>query len=175
MALEGIGRRVRFPPTTRLSREHLPKRLPLGHLSGVTAEPLPALAPPVVLIVDDFEDARAVLGFYLKLSGYVALEAATGEDALPLALDSQPDIILMDLQLPGMDGWEVSRRLKADARTRHIPIIALTAHAMQSERERALVSGCDGFLSKPCSPPDVGAEIARLLALRESRPMGDSR
>ena len=116
-----------------------------------------------------------MLGFYLKLSGYIALEAATGEDALPLAFEAQPDIILMDLQLPGMDGWEVSRRLKADARTRHIPIIALTAHAMQSERERALNAGCDGFLSKPCSPPDVAAEITRLLELRDARPSGDSR
>lgn len=139
------------------------------------AEPLPHVTQPVVLIVDDFEDARAVLGFYLKLSGYVPLEAATGEEALPLAFDAQPDIILMDLQLPGIDGWEVSRQLKADARTRHIPIIALTAHAMQSERERALNAGCDGFLSKPCSPPDVAAEITRLLGTRDARSSGYSR
>jgi two-component system, cell cycle response regulator DivK len=144
----------------------------MRHGSGVPLDSPPE-ARPVVLIVDDFEDARTVLGFYLQLSGYEPLEAASGEEALPQAYDGKPDIILMDLQLPGIDGWEAARRLKSDARTRHIPIIALTAHALQSARDRARDAGCEGFLSKPCSPPDVVAEIARLLRLREARPQGE--
>lgn len=114
-------------------------------------------------------------GYFLKLSGYAPIEAATGEEALDLAFGALPDIILMDLQLPGIDGWEVARRLKHDERTRHIPIIALTAHALQTERDRTVKAGCDGFLSKPCSPPEVVAEIARLLASRDTRPTGDTR
>lgn len=110
-------------------------------------------------------------GYFLRLSGYEPIEAATGEEALDLAFDAPPDIVLIDLQLPGIDGWEVARRLKSDERTRDIPIIALTAHALQSERDRTVEAGCDGFLAKPCSPPDVVAEIARLLQ-RETRPPG---
>lgn len=135
----------------------------------MTAESPSAPVRPRVLIVDDFEDARAVYSLFLKLSGYEPLQAASGDEALAQALTAAPDIILLDLQLPDIDGWEVARRLKADSRTRHIPVIALTAHALQSERVRSLKAGCDGFLPKPCPPPDVVTEINRLLAPRAAR------
>ncbi len=96
---------------------------------------------PTVLLVDDFDDARQMYGHYLRHFGYEPIEAATGEDALTLAFAHTPAVILMDLQLPGIDGWEVTRRLKKDERTKHIPIIALTAHALDRERERTRQAG----------------------------------
>jgi two-component system cell cycle response regulator DivK len=121
---------------------------------------------PTVLLVDDFDDTRQMYGHYLRHFGYEPIEAATGEDALTLALARQPAVILMDLQLPGMDGWEITRRLKKDDRTRHIPVIALTAHALDRDRERTRLAGCDAFLSKPCSPDQLLKAIGRLLVPR---------
>lgn len=123
--------------------------------------------PPVILLVDDYDDARVMYGHYLRMSGYDPIEAATGEEALELAHARVPDLILLDMSLPGVDGWEVTTELKRDPRTSHIPIVALTAHALKSERRRAEQAGCDGFLAKPCAPPDLLAEIARLLAARK--------
>lgn len=128
----------------------------------------PGNSGPTVLLVDDFDDAREMYGHYLRHFGYEPLEAATGEDALALALARQPAIILMDLQLPGIDGWEITRRLKHDDRTRHIPIIALTAHALDRERERTRRAGCDAFLSKPCLPDDLLRAIDRLIGTRSA-------
>jgi CheY-like chemotaxis protein len=127
------------------------------------------LAKSRVLLVDDFEDARELYAACLRSAGYETLEAATGLEALAMAQDQLPDLILMDLALPGMDGWEVTSRLKQDPQTRHIPIIALTAHALESERERTRQVGCDGFLTKPCLPPELVGEVARMLG-RTRRP-----
>jgi len=121
---------------------------------------------PLILLVDDYEDARVMYGHFLRMSGYEPLEAATGEEALELAHSRLPDLILLDMSLPGIDGWEVTTELKRNPRTKHIPIVALTAHALQSERQRTERVGCDGFLAKPCAPPDLLAEIARLLGPR---------
>lgn len=122
--------------------------------------------PPRILLVDDYEDARVMYGHFLRMSGYHPIEAATGEEALELAQTEQPDLILLDMSLPGIDGWEVTAELKRDDRTKHIPIVALTAHALQAERQRTEKAGCDGFLAKPCAPPDLLAEISRLLGRR---------
>lgn len=125
---------------------------------------------PTVLLVDDFDDAREMYGHYLRHSGFTPLEAATGEDALRLAHAHTPAVILMDLQLPGIDGWEITRRLKRDHRTRHIPVIALTAHALDRERARTRRAGCDEFLSKPCPPEQLLLAINRLIGPRRPLP-----
>jgi two-component system, cell cycle response regulator DivK len=121
---------------------------------------------PLVLLVDDFEDARLMYGQYLNHVGYRVIEAATGEEALDIATRDTPDVILLDMLLPGVDGWEVTRRLRNAESTRAIPIIALTAHTLDSERDRSARAGCDLFLAKPCLPADVAAAIARVLTTR---------
>lgn len=102
-------------------------------------------------------------GQYLSRFGYRVTEAATGEEALELAFRDRPDIILLDMLLPGVDGWEVTKRLKAAETTRDIPIIALSALALDRERDRAERAGCDLYLTKPCPPADLAAAIARFL------------
>lgn len=118
----------------------------------------------VILLVDDYQDGREMYADALGFSGFKTLEASSGIEALNLALERLPDLILMDLSLPGMDGWEVTTRLKKDTRTKHIPVIALTAHALHEERERAERAGCDGFLAKPCLPDELLGEVRRVLA-----------
>lgn len=120
-------------------------------------------AAPLVLLVDDYADAREMYGFFLVKRGYRVEEAADGHEALDKATALRPDVILMDLSLPGIDGWELARMLKRDARTLTIPIIALTAHALSGEEQRARHAGCDAFITKPCLPQALEAEIARVL------------
>src|SRR6185295_11829785 len=91
--------------------------------------------------------------------GFRVREAETGELALASVAEERPDVILMDLSIPGIDGWECTRRLKSDPKTMAIPIIALTAHAMRGDEERARAAGCDGYLSKPISPKKVVEEV----------------
>jgi two-component system, cell cycle response regulator DivK len=116
-----------------------------------------------VLLVDDYPDAREMYSEYLKFSGFDVVEAANGVEALQRALDHSPDIILMDLSLPVMDGWEATRRLKADPRTASIPVVALTGHALSGTNEGAVKAGCDAFVTKPCLPEDLVQEIRSLL------------
>jgi two-component system cell cycle response regulator DivK len=118
---------------------------------------------PRVLLVDDYPDAREMYSEYLEFSGFQVVEAANGMEALQRALDDHPDIILMDLSLPVMDGWEATRRLKADERTAHIPIVALTGHALAGISEGAKRAGCDAFVTKPCLPEDLVKEIRKVL------------
>ena len=124
--------------------------------------------PDLILLVDDYQDGREMYADSLRFAGYRTLEASSGPEALQLALDRNPSLILMDLSLPGIDGWEVTARLKKDARTRHIPIVALTAHALQEERERAERAGCDAFVAKPCLPEELLTQVQRLLTPRGS-------
>ncbi len=116
-----------------------------------------------MLLVDDYADAREMYGYYLTRHGYRVEEAADGHEALEKALTLRPDIILMDLSLPGIDGWELARLLKQDTRSKAIPIIALTAHALSGEEQRARGAGCDAFVTKPCLPQALAAELARVL------------
>jgi two-component system, cell cycle response regulator DivK len=118
---------------------------------------------PRVLLVDDYSDAREMYSEYLEFSGFDVVEASNGMEALELAHDHAPDIILMDLSLPVMDGWETTRRLKANTRTASIPVVALTGHALAAVSEGAREAGCDAFVTKPCLPEDLVKEIRRML------------
>jgi two-component system, cell cycle response regulator DivK len=118
---------------------------------------------PLVLVVEDYQDAREMYAAYLQFSGFDVAEAANGIEAVEKTQELLPDIVLMDLALPRMDGWEATRRLKTDARTRHIPIVALTGHALAGHAEGAREAGCDAFVTKPCLPDALVAEIKRLL------------
>lgn len=120
-------------------------------------------APATILLVEDNEDNRTVYTTILRHYGFHVIEAPSGEDGIAIAPVVQPGLILMDIGLPGIDGWEATRRLKADARTRHIPIVALTAHAMAEHRAQSYAAGCDGYLAKPIEPRDVLAEVRRYL------------
>lgn len=123
---------------------------------------------PLVLVVEDYQDAREMYAAYLQFSGYRVAEATNGFEAIEKARELLPDIILMDLALPKMDGWEATRQLKLDERTKHIPIVALTGHALAGHAEGARQAGCDSFVTKPCLPDALVAEIQRMLALRSS-------
>jgi two-component system, cell cycle response regulator DivK len=116
-----------------------------------------------ILIVEDNEMNRDVLSRRLVRRGYHVVLARDGPQGLALASAQRPDLILMDLGLPEVDGWECARRLKADAATRQIPIIALTAHAMLGDREKALAAGCDEFDTKPIELASLLGKIDRLL------------
>jgi two-component system cell cycle response regulator DivK len=102
-----------------------------------------------ILYVEDNEDNVYVLKTRLTRKGYTVLIAADGAEGVSMAAAEQPEVILMDLSLPVLDGWEATRRIKAGETTRHIPVIALTSHAMTGDKEKALVAGCDDFDTKP--------------------------
>jgi two-component system, cell cycle response regulator DivK len=120
-------------------------------------------APRTVLVVDDSEDTRLMYGAYLRHVGYQVREAATGAAALAVAHGETIDLILMDIALPEMDGFEATRRLKADPSTADIPVVALTAYALAPASERASEAGCVAYLAKPCTPREVVATIERVL------------
>ena len=119
--------------------------------------------PQRILLVEDNEDNRIIYRLTLSHFGYEVDEAGDGQSGIRAATETLPDLILMDVSIPGIDGWEATRRLKADERTAHIPIVALTAHALASDRERAREVGCDGYLAKPIEPRRVVEEIQRIL------------
>lgn len=127
--------------------------------------PPAAPPPPAILLVEDNLHNRRIFQGVLSHAGFAVVEAEDGGRAMELAVASPPDLILMDLSIPVIDGWECTRRLKADPRTRSVPIIALTAHAMRGDEERAREAGCDGYLSKPISPRKVVEEVRRVLRL----------
>ena len=118
---------------------------------------------PLILVVDDYQDAREMYAEYLQFSGFRVAEARNGNEAVEQAFALKPSLILMDLSLPGMDGWEATRRLKADDTTKHIPIVALTGHALAGASEGARRAGCDSFVTKPCLPDDLVVEVRRML------------
>lgn len=118
---------------------------------------------PLILVVDDYQDAREMYAEYLQFSGFRVAEARNGNEAIEQAFALKPDLILMDLSLPGMDGWEATRQLKSDERTRHIPVVALTGHALAGASEGARKAGCDSFVTKPCLPDDLVVEVRRML------------
>ena len=118
---------------------------------------------PLVLVVEDYQDAREMYAAYLQFSGFEVAEAGNGIEAIEKTRALLPDIVLMDLALPRMDGWEATRRLKNDPLTKHIPIVALTGHALAGHAEGAREAGCDAFVTKPCLPDALVAEIKRLL------------
>lgn len=117
-----------------------------------------------ILVVDDNLANATLLTYVLELEGYDTRAAADADEALAILEHFSPELIMMDLQLPGMDGLELTRRLKADPRRRKILIVALTAYAMKGDEERALGAGCDAYVSKPIDTRAVPALVARLLA-----------
>jgi CheY-like chemotaxis protein len=120
-------------------------------------------AQPLVLLVDDYPDAREMYREYLVFSGFDVAEASSGREAVDKAAAIQPDIILMDLSLPGMDGWEATRLLKGQPATEAIPVVALTGHALAGHSEDARRAGCDAFITKPCLPDALVDAIRRVL------------
>jgi two-component system cell cycle response regulator DivK len=116
-----------------------------------------------VLLVEDNEDNLVVYRTILHHVGYLVLEARDGEEGVHLARVKHPDLILMDISIPKLDGWEATIQLKADVATRTIPVIALTAHALDEDRQRAATVGCDGYLAKPIEPSRVVQEVERFI------------
>jgi two-component system, cell cycle response regulator DivK len=116
-----------------------------------------------ILYVEDNEDNVYMLKRRLERSGFEVLVASDGEEGVAVALRERPDLILMDLSLPVLDGWEATRRLKSSEETRSIPVIALSAHAMPGDREKALDAGCDEYDPKPVKLPNLLAKIRALL------------
>lgn len=119
---------------------------------------------PLVLLVEDQTDLRRLYAEQLTMSGFDVIEAGDGADAISRTTERGPDVVLMDLSLPGIDGWEATTRLKNDERTAHIPVVALTAHDGAGELERATRAGCDWFVPKPCPPAALIVEIRRVLS-----------
>ena len=122
---------------------------------------------PKILLVEDNEMNRDMLSRRLQRKGYTVVTAEDGEKGLLLARSEMPDLILMDISLPVMGGWEVTRLLKADNATRHIPIIALTAHAWVTDREKALEAGCDDYDTKPVEFARLSEKIENLLTVKK--------
>lgn len=116
-----------------------------------------------ILLVEDNEDNSKLVRFLLERAGYDILEARNGQRGLEMARSEMPDMILMDLSLPEVDGWTAARELKADPLTRNIPTFALTAHTLPGDRSRALESGFDGYLSKPINVHNFASAIAECL------------
>ncbi len=117
-----------------------------------------------ILIIEDDPRNLTLFRDLLQISGYSTIEASDGKQGIELAKAKKPDLILMDIQMPGMDGLEATRILKADATTSNIPVIALTAYAMKGDKERILEAGCDGYLAKPINTDEFLKEVAEYLS-----------
>jgi two-component system cell cycle response regulator DivK len=122
-----------------------------------------------VLVVEDLEDNRVIARMILGHHGYEVIEACDGEEGIRRAREDRPDLILMDVSIPRIDGWEATRILKADPQTAGIPIIALTAHALPADRNMASEVGCDAYLTRPVEPRRVAEEVGRLIGPAEIR------
>ncbi len=122
-----------------------------------------------ILIVEDNEMNRDMLSRRLERQGHQVYVAVDGKQALEMVSSEQPELILMDLSLPEMDGWEATRRLKSDNTTQHIPIIVLTAHALKTDREGAFEAGCDDYDVKPINFPRLLVKIEALLKAGETK------
>ena len=122
---------------------------------------------PTILYIDDTENNRILVTRRLEKKGYQVMTAENAGQGLALAASSMPDVILMDMGMPDVDGWSATRELKANPKLRHIPVIALTAHAMQGDREKALEAGCDDYETKPFDFPRLFQKIEEHLAARK--------
>jgi two-component system cell cycle response regulator DivK len=139
------------PATTVLSPEE----------AAASSETAPAKKR--VLVVDDFDDAREMYAEYLEFAGFQVDTARNGQEAVEKAQEASPDIILMDLSLPVMDGWEATRLIKQDSRTRDIPVMALSGHVLAGSESHAKEAGADEFVAKPCLPQDLENKIRNML------------
>jgi len=116
-----------------------------------------------ILVIEDHEDNRRILRDLLTSAGYEPIEAVSGEEGVALAETHRPDLILMDIQLPGLDGYEATRRIKANPALRHIPIIAVTSYALSGDEVKAKEAGCDAYVTKPFSPRALLAKVREFL------------
>jgi len=121
------------------------------------------MAQQRVLIVEDNVDNFELVRFVLARAGYEVLSAANGAEGVTVALRESPDLILMDLSMPEMDGWDAAKQLKSDDRTRKIPLLALTAHTLPGDRKRAMEAGCDGYISKPINVASFEKLVSTLV------------
>jgi two-component system cell cycle response regulator DivK len=117
-----------------------------------------------ILVVEDHEENRRIMRDLLTHAGFEMVEAHTGEDGVAAAARERPDLILMDIQLPGIDGYEVTRRIRADPALRAIPIIAVTSYALSGDDQKALAAGCNGYIPKPLDTRALPETIARYLS-----------
>ena len=124
------------------------------------------MAGETILLVEDNAVNRDLIQFLLGSQGYQVLEAGTAQEAFEILKTERPDLILMDIQLPGMDGLEATKKLKADPATRDIPVVAVTSYAMKGDREQALAAGCAGYITKPIDKTTFLQEVAAQLATR---------
>jgi two-component system cell cycle response regulator DivK len=116
-----------------------------------------------ILVVEDTEDNRRILRDLLTHAGFELIEACDGESGVAVAEAERPDLILMDMQLPLLNGYDATRRIKANPATRHIPIIAVTSYALSGDEAKAVAAGCDGYVAKPFSPRDLLARVRALM------------
>jgi two-component system, cell cycle response regulator DivK len=116
-----------------------------------------------ILVVEDTEDNRQILRDLLTAAGYDLVEAVDGEEGVAMAREHKPDLILMDIQLPAMDGYDATRLIKADPGLSHIPVIAVTSYALSGDEEKARAAGCNGYVAKPFSPRQLLGKVRELL------------
>jgi len=148
-----------------------PARLPDDENSGqvdAASSPRGRGRARVILVVDDTSDTRDIYSLYLSSKGFKVPTARDGASGLEAACTHQPDVIVMDLSMPGVDGIEATRRLKADPRTSHIPVLILTAYPLHAVQGGALEAGADDFLTKPCLPDRLERHVRRILGRRRS-------
>lgn len=119
--------------------------------------------PRKILVVEDNQDSRELVVKVLKNKGYLMIEAADGEEALEKAAAEKPDLVLLDISIPKIDGYEVAKRLKRDEELKDIPIVALTAHAMKGDREKVIVAGFEGYISKPINVRELPDQVRSYL------------
>jgi two-component system cell cycle response regulator DivK len=129
------------------------------HMSGET-----------ILYIEDNEGNRMLIRRILEVEGYHIIEASDGNQGLELARKAKPDLILMDINLPGMDGYELTGLLKGMKHLRHVPVIAMTANVMKGDREKSLEAGCDGYIQKPVDVDQLPVQVARFLRKRKNEP-----
>ena len=118
-----------------------------------------------ILVIEDTENNRRIFRDLLTHAGFELLEARDGEEGVSMAAEQRPDLILMDIQLPIVDGYEATRRIKANPDLRHIPIVAVTSYALSGDEAKARAAGCDGYIAKPFSPREVLATVRSFLQL----------
>jgi two-component system cell cycle response regulator DivK len=121
-----------------------------------------------ILVIEDQEDNRTILRDLLSAAGYELIEAADGEEGVALAAREKPDLILMDIQLPVIDGYEATRRIKGNADLKSTPIIAVTSYALSGDEAKARAAGCDGYVTKPFSPRELLAKVREYLPVGKS-------
>lgn len=155
MYAAGDARPGMQPSARRSSRRH-----------SRNAGPIDRRRQRLVLLVDDLTDQRELYAGYLEYLGYRVEEASSGVEGIAKAIDMQPDVVIMDLAMPGLDGFDATRVLKAISLTKKIPVVALTAHAEHLPSEWASLAGCEAYLRKPILPGDLAGEIERILLRR---------